>query len=199
MTKKTIAVFLLVMSLLLTTGLAAAAGQDKPILAETAYTKMDADGNGEITLAEFRAYWKGRFSDIDADKDGKLMAAEFERDAIKTFGVIDKDKNNVLVAQEFVAYWCGPDTVDLIKGKAVPTKKIDADGDGKIGKDECVVFWRARFNEMDEDRNGKVTMVEFLKNMDKEFKEMDKNGDGYISVQEYDIYWAEKASAKKGK
>jgi hypothetical protein len=185
--------------LLLTVGLGVALAQDKPILAETAYTKMDADGNGEITVAEFKAYWQGRFGDIDADKDGKLMAEEFEKDAKRVFEIADKDKNNVLVAQEFVAYWCGPDAVLPKKTKGKPKKTIDTNNDGKVGKDECVVFWRARFNEIDKNRDGKVTMDEFLASMQKEFKEMDKNGDGYVSVQEYDIYWAKKASANTGK
>lgn len=58
----------------------------------------------------------------------------------------------------------------------------------------------ARYNDMDANKDGKVTMDEFLTAMKKRFKEIDKNGDGFISVQEHDIYWSQKpAPAKKTK
>jgi Ca2+-binding EF-hand superfamily protein len=190
---------MIMMLLVLTIGLSVAMAQEKIMLKESAFTKMDTNGDGEITVAEFKAYWKGRFGDIDANKDGKLMAAEFEKATRQVFDFADKDKDNVLVAQEFVAYWCGPDVVVPKKTKGKPKKTIDTNNDGTISKDECVVFWRARFNEMDKNRDGKVTMDEFMTDIKKEFKKIDKNGDGYISVQEYDYYWSGKASAKTGK
>ncbi|MFH1081372.1 MAG: hypothetical protein V1766_14145 [Pseudomonadota bacterium] len=192
---------LMVMFLVLAIGLGGPMAQEKkPIATQTAFSKMDANGDGVLTVAEFGAYWKGRFQDIDADKDGKLMAAEFEAATRQTFGMMDADKDNVLVAQEYVAYWCGPEAGAVKKAKGKAKKDIDANSDGKVGKDECVVFFMARFNDMDANKDGKVTMDEFLTQMNKRFKEIDKNGDGFISVQEHDIYWSQKpAPAKKTK
>lgn len=195
----------MVVFVILVIGMGGAIAQEKkPVATQTAFSKIDADKNGVITVAEFAAYWKGRFQDIDANKDGKAMANEFEAATKQAFASADADKNNVLVAQEFVAYWCGPEAQApkqaKEKAKVKVGNKIDANRDGKVGKDECVVFWMARFNDMDANQDGKVTMEEFLAMTQKRFKELDKDGDGFISVQEHDIYWSAKpAPAKKAK
>lgn len=58
---------------------------------------MDINGDGVITIAEYSAYWKGRFKDIDANKDGKLMADEFQAATKQAFNSADANKDNVLV------------------------------------------------------------------------------------------------------
>lgn len=127
---------LMVMLLVLTVCLGGLMAQEKrPVATQTAFSKMDANGNGVLTVAEYGAYWKGRFQDIDANKDGKLMADEFEAATRQAFGVADADKDNVLVAQEFVAYWCGPEAKADKKAKGKVKKNIDANQDGKVGKD----------------------------------------------------------------
>jgi Ca2+-binding EF-hand superfamily protein len=169
-----------------------------PVVTQTAFSKIDTNGDGIITVAEYDAYWKGRFSDIDANKDGKVMAAEFEASSKQQFSAMDADKDSSLVAQEFVAYYCGPEAKAPKKAKAKPMKKIAANKDGKIGKDECVAFWMARYSDMDTNKDGKVTMDEFLAAAKKQFKDMDKNGDGVIAIQEFDYYYtAQDAKAKK--
>ncbi len=199
MKKTCSAVFVTLLVLVVGLGVAMAQGK-KPVITQTAFAKMDTDGNGVITVAEYAAYWKGKFGDIDANKDGKIMADEFEAATKQTFAGADADKNTVLVAQEFVAYWCGPEAKAPKKTKGKAAKSIDANKDGKVSKDECVVFWAARINDMDTNKDGKVTMDEFLAAAKKEFKKIDQNGDGVISVQEYDYYWSgKKAPEKKAK
>ncbi|MDQ1277091.1 MAG: hypothetical protein QG555_130 [Thermodesulfobacteriota bacterium] len=191
----------LVFLLILTFGLGVAMAQGKsPVVTQTAFAKIDTNGDGIITVAEYNAYWQGRFSDIDIDtnKDGKVMAAEFEASTKQQFSGLDANKDNSLVAQEFVAYYCGPEAKAPKKAKAKPMKKIAANKDGKIGKDECVAFWMARYSDMDTYKDGKVSMDEFLAAAKKQFKDMDKNGDGVIAVQEFDYYYAaQDAKAKK--
>jgi len=189
----------LVFMLILTVGMGVAVAQGKsPVITQTAFAKIDTNGDGVITVAEYDAYWKGRFADIDANKDGKIMAAEFEASTKQQFGGMDASKDNTLVAQEFVAYYCGPEAKVPKKAQAKPMKKIDANKDGKIAKDECVAFWMARYSDMDTNKDGKVTMDEFLAAAKKQFKDMDKNGDGVISVQEFDYYYAaQDTKAKK--
>ena len=196
--KKVCGMGLLVL-LVLTVGLGVAMAQGKsPVVTQTAFAKIDTNGDGIITVAEYDAYWKGRFADIDANKDGKIMAAEFEASTKQQFSSMDASKDNVLVAQEFVAYYCGPDAKAPKKAKAKPMKKIAANKDGKIGKDECVAFWVARYSDMDTNKDGKLTMDEFLAAAKKQFKDLDKNGDGVIAVQEFDYYYAaQDAKAKK--
>ena len=196
--KKVCGMGLLVM-LVLAVGPGVAMAQGKPpVVTQTAFAKIDTNGDGIITVAEYDAYWKGRFSDIDVNKDGKIMAAEFEASTKQQFSSMDAGKDNVLVAQEFVAYYCGPDAKAPKKAKAKPMKKIAANKDGKIGKDECVAFWVARYSDMDTSKDGKLTMDEFLAAAKKQFKDLDKNGDGVIAVQEFDYYYtAQDAKAKK--
>ena len=197
--KKTYGIGLVVL-LLLTVGLGTAAAQGKsPVVTQTSFARIDTNGDGIITVAEYEAYWKGRFRDIDADKDGKIMAAEFEASVKRQFSTLDADKDNALVAQEFVAYYCGPDAKAPKKAKKKAMKKIDADKNGKIGKDECVMFWMARYRDADADKDGRVTMDEFLAAAKKQFQEMDMNGDGVIAVQEFDYYYAAQDAKTKAK
>jgi Ca2+-binding EF-hand superfamily protein len=171
--------------------------------AQTGFSKMDTDGNGEITVVEHGAFWKGRFSELDANKDGKITVDEFIEGTTKqTFKNADTDKDKVLVAQEYVAYWCGSKAKASKDVKAKEQTNLVADVDinmdGKISKDECVAIWLTHFNNMDTNKDGKVTMDEFVTYIKKRFKELDKNGDGYIVLEEYDYYWSGKpATAKK--
>jgi Ca2+-binding EF-hand superfamily protein len=176
--------------------------QEKPAMAQTGFSKMDTNGNGEITAVEHREFWKGRFSELDANKDGKLTVDEFVQGVTKqTFNNADVDKNKVLMAQEYVAYWCGPTAKAPkdIKGKAQANLVAGADinKDGKISTDECLAIWLTHFNNMDTDKNDKVTMDEFVTYIKKSFKELDKNGDGYIVLEEYDYYWSGKGAPVK--
>ncbi len=173
------------------------AKDEKVVVTQTAFTKIDTNGDGVITVAEYGAYWKGRFKDIDANKDGKLMADEFEKATKQSFASADTSKDNVLVAQEYVVYWCGSEAKAPKKVKGEPQKEIDANKDGKIDNDECVVMWLTRFNDMDTNKDDRVTMDEFMTAMKKQFKALDKNGDGYIAVEEYDYYWSPKPATPK--
>ena len=173
-----------------------AMAEQKPVVAQTAFAKMDTDGNGEITIVEHKAFWKSRFADLDANKDGKLSAEEFVKGITGQTpgGTPGVGKDKALLAQQFVVYWCGPDA--KVSKETKPKADIaasgngDANKDGKIDKDECVAIWFTHFNAMDTDKDGKVTMDEYVSYLKKRFKELDKNGDGYIVAAEYDYYWS---------
>lgn len=90
--------------------------------------RMDTDGNGEISAAE----WKGAadfFLKIDADASGGLTAAELEaartqrRARHPRHGPMDSDGNGVITATE----WLGPSEVFTV---------IDTSGDGTLSKAE---------------------------------------------------------------
>jgi Ca2+-binding EF-hand superfamily protein len=180
-----------------------ATAQEKPAGVQSGFSKMDADGNGEITIVEHGAFWKGRFNDIDANKDGRISADEFVEGVIKhTFENAATSENKVLLAQEYVVYWCGPDAKAPKKAKGKAKVNVVADVDvnknGKVDKDECSALWLTHFNNIDADKDGKVTKDEFVTYLKKRFKELDRNGDGYIVMAEYDYYWSGKpASVKK--
>lgn len=189
----------LVLMLVLSVAGMAAAEVKKPAMARTVYSQMDANGDNMVSVTEHAAFWQGRFKEIDKDKDGKVTAAEFNAATKQFFGDMDTDQDGVLVAKEYIAFWCGPKAIpDKAKVKATARKKLDANKDGKIGDDECLVFWSANLFDVDSNHDGKVTLEEFTALMTKRFSEIDKNKDGFISIEEHAYFWqGKKAEAKK--
>lgn len=190
----------IVLLMLLSVAVIAEAKTNSPNVARTTFSQMDANGDGVIAVTEHAAFWQGRFKDIDVDKNGKLMAAEFNVATKQFFGDMDADKDGVLVAKEYFAFWCGPQAVFPEKIKAAPMKKLDADQNGIISDDECVVLWAANFYDVDQNHDGKITRDEFMAAMARRFKEIDKNRDGFISIQEHSLFMPRQtAPAKKVK
>jgi len=89
-----------------------------------------------------------------------------------------------------------PSDAQKAKAKAKTKKILDADKNGKISDDECLVFWSVEIFDLDSNHDGKVTLEEFMAGMTKRFNEIDKNKNGYISIEEHAIFWSGK-SAKK--
>lgn len=118
--KKTFVMFIAVlMAFALDLG-SALAESKKPKEIQTIFSKMDVNGDGVITVAEYSAYWQGQFKEMDGDKDGKITAAEFEEAARESFESMDTKKDGVLALKEYIATWCGP------KAKVVDKKNIKA-------------------------------------------------------------------------
>lgn len=103
------------------------------------FRRMDADGDGSLTEAEYvertrwpeakaRAIWRAS----DGDGDGKVT----EREYCRNRHVTDKAKE--------VFGW------------------IDGDGDGKVTEKEVVAFASRAFREMDRDKDGEVNIPEYL-------------------------------------
>ena len=96
------------------------------------FETMDRDGDGQITQAELQAMGEAHFADADTDNDGFLSAAELEAQAMAR------------AAQH----------------AARMMERMDANGDGK------------------------VTREEFMQGHDAMFDAMDTNGDGVIDAEE---------------
>ena len=190
--KKGWMVFALLMISLTVSG-AATAQSRKPVLARTVNSMMDVNGDAVVSVTEHAAFWQGRFKDIDIDRDGKLTAAEFEAANKEFFGTMDEDQNGSLVVKEYMAFWCGPKAGVPARVKAVSKKKLDVNRDGKIGDDECVVFWSANFFDVDSNHDGKITTDEFMAAMSRRFKEIDKNRNGWISLEEHTYFMSKNA------
>ncbi|MCU0826978.1 MAG: calcium-binding protein [Tabrizicola sp.] len=105
------------------------------------FGRIDADGNGEVSMEELGAARATQFQRLDADADGTVTLAEMtearERlarlvraagDPAERFARQDQDGNGALTEAEFTAL---PPAILL----------IDVDGNGAISRDE---FDRAR-------------------------------------------------------
>jgi hypothetical protein len=62
--------------------------------------RVDTDGDGKITLEEFKVPEQRRFAMLDADGDGVITAEEFGARRMARFAERDADGNGVLEGDE---------------------------------------------------------------------------------------------------
>ncbi len=127
----------------------------------TRWTNSDADKDGKVTADEFKAQFKQhaqeRFTKLDANNDGVLERSEVAKMPDAIFTKIDADKSGTLSQAEMQnahpkrgpmgmhgdKWLPGDADRDGVVTKAEATagaqdlaKKLDANGDGKLTKDE---------------------------------------------------------------
>ena len=104
---------------------------------------------------------------IDTDGDGSVSKAEWLAYQEKVFAALDKDKTGNVDEKEFL----GPSTemASFATGgyaRGLQTKammhKIDTDGDGKVSHDEFIAYQTKVFDMMDADKSGTLSPREFL-------------------------------------
>ena len=93
------------------------------------------------------------FKKIDQDSDGKVSWQEYQNAVAAKFSAHDKNRDGILASEELKSV--GKDRA----GKLI--KKIDANSDGKISKQE------------------------FLNRAAFQYKKIDKNQDGFIDINEW--------------
>lgn len=103
--------------------------------AQAFFERFDVNGDGQITREEISVVRAERLTEVDADGDGFVTADELEAAAAER-------------ARERVAR-----IIEL----------RDADGDGKLSLEEMEPGERAsaRFNRVDQDRDGIISQAEF--------------------------------------
>jgi Ca2+-binding EF-hand superfamily protein len=75
---------------------------------EAEFKALDKDGNGQISLAEFKAAAAAKLaqnpdltlSRFDANKDGKISGAEFRAPVMAAFDRVDANKDGKVTADE---------------------------------------------------------------------------------------------------
>jgi len=70
--------------------------------------RIDADGDGKITLEEFKAPHEQRFAMLDADGDGYITLEEFSARRMARFAERDADGNGILEGDELPQRGEGP-------------------------------------------------------------------------------------------
>ncbi len=110
----------------------AATGKDKRAafrqqFAQAEFARLDTNGDGVVTQAEFTTAAKSRFAAMDTQNSGKLTAQQIATSAVA-------QKRDLEFAQHVV-------------------KKLDTNGDGVVSLDEYLAGAKTRFSRLD--KNGR--------------------------------------------
>jgi len=104
---------------------------------------------------------------IDTDGDGTVSKAEWLAYQEKVFAALDKNKSGVVDEKEFLSP--SSDMATFATGgyaRGLQTKammhKIDTDGDGTVSHDEFIAYQSKVFDMMDKNKSGSLGPQEFL-------------------------------------
>jgi Ca2+-binding EF-hand superfamily protein len=104
---------------------------------------------------------------IDTDGDGTVSKAEWLAYQEKVFAALDKKKNGTVDEKEFLSP--SSDMATFATGgyaRGLQTKaimhKIDTDGDGTVSHDEFIAYQSKVFDMMDKKQSGSLGPQEFL-------------------------------------
>ncbi|PYE99934.1 EF hand domain-containing protein [Rhodopseudomonas faecalis] len=112
--------------------------------------QWDANGDGSVSLAEIRQGREHRFAAYDADGDGYLDREEQAK--------FDK------VRETGIARFSEDDRVKIRRvadGLSMP--RNDADGDGRVSRDEFLKGGDSWLKSLDKDGDGAVTLLDLAK------------------------------------
>jgi len=105
---------------------------------------------------------------IDTNGDGMVSRAEWLAFQEKVFAMLDKNKNGTVDAKEFISHDGGADMVHFATGGFATglrsqemMHKIDTDGDGTISHDEFIAYQAKVFDMMDTGHTGMLTKDQF--------------------------------------
>jgi Ca2+-binding EF-hand superfamily protein len=155
------------------------------------FATADADGNGEISLEEFKAAFMDRSNDrmvrafqfLDADGDGTVTQEEVDVVANRLFNRLDRD---------------GSGTVERVRGQRGATAENDGDNSqraearerrgrgGPHGRGGQARQFMALF---DTDGTGKVNRDDYDAKRAELFALADTNGSGSFTLEEFSPLW----------
>ncbi len=139
--------------------------------------KLDTDGDGKISLAEFQAAAAARFKAVDTKNSGSVDAAQLAASP-------QAQARNLHVANRMV-------------------HRLDTAKKGYLTQDDFVAAAQQRFAKLDAQGTGKLTQAQFGADADSatsagapramrrgkfaqaEFAKLDSNGDGVVTKDEY--------------
>ncbi len=137
------------------------------------FASIDADGDGAINRREMIAYRPRAprasagdgagpsriFAILDGNGDGSVTAAEMDAARAAIFERQDANADAVLTADEFLIGRNAGIVAD--DRRLARFRSLDANGDGRIGREEYLADGRRRFAAADRDGDGRLTAEEF--------------------------------------
>ncbi|MGD8568414.1 MAG: EF-hand domain-containing protein [Gammaproteobacteria bacterium] len=134
------------------------------------FDRMDDDGNGVITSAEFgsyiserRAEWRERkFAMMDSDKDGQVSRDEYvayrQQRAERRFQYMDTDNDGKVSKSEYEDFKSHRKHRKHGRhGKGRIFAKLDGNNDGQITREESLAAWRNWFKRIDANNDQVVS------------------------------------------
>jgi Ca2+-binding EF-hand superfamily protein len=106
--------------------------------------KMDTNGDNMVSKDEWTAFQERAFAALDKDNSGFITEAELMATPDDQF------------AFATAAYARGMKTHEMFM-------KLDANGDGKVTREEFLAFHRKVFDMMDKQKKGKIGLVDFIR------------------------------------
>lgn len=106
--------------------------------------KMDTNGDGMVSKDEWTSFQEHTFNTLDKDKSGFIDQAELTATSDASF------------AFATAAYARGLMTKEMFM-------KIDADGDGKISREEFLSYHHRIYDMLDKQKKGMIGLVDFIR------------------------------------
>jgi len=183
--------FLAIIAVLATQGITSAqkTQQGRGKGAAHIFEKLDANGDGGITLEEMRAHHEERRREVDLNGDGKVTPEEIrqlhQQRAAEHFAQIDVNADGVLSRDEV------PERLQR------HFDKVDANGDGAISQDEMLNGKYGKHHgkgpgkgkgeyrgKGPEQAGNKGVPIDPEVRLQERFEQMDANHDGVITLEE---------------
>ena len=106
--------------------------------------KMDTNSDDRVSKDEWTTFQERTFESLDQDKSGFIDETEFTATSDANF------------AFATAAYARGLMTKEMFM-------KVDANGDGKISREEFLTYHRRIFDMLDKEKKGMVGLVDFIR------------------------------------
>ena len=105
--------------------------------------KMDTNGDGMISKDEWTGFQEKMFDALDKDKSDSVDAMEFTATEHEEFAFATAGYARGLMTKSMFT-------------------KIDANGDGKVSREEFLAYHRKIFDMLDKQKKGMVGLVDFI-------------------------------------
>ncbi|WP_169337232.1 EF-hand domain-containing protein [Psychromonas ossibalaenae] len=169
------------------------------------FDKIDTDGSGMISQAEFEAFKSERkgksgkhhkrqtFAQLDSNNDGQLSRDDVQGRLLANFDQIDTDGSGMISQAEFETFKSERKGKGGKHHKRQTFAQLDSNNDGQLSKDDLQGRLLANFDQIDTDGSGMISQAEFeafkseckgkggKHHKRQTFAQLDSNSDGQLS------------------